>query len=163
MKHIFYLRSSHWLALLVCCISICSWAQSGPFNGANTIVLSTNLADKDAYQSITEVLRSQHISFTADGDVLLMHSESNSTLAGKGYVFKGQLSVNTGIVKLTGRILDTSYQGNESVSDKSVLISYSKSHASLQRMGFVYMDDLARKLQLALQGSIMYKYQKDPI
>ncbi|QHV96973.1 hypothetical protein [Spirosoma endbachense] len=159
MKHIFCFRTGYWIALLICTTTIPSWAQYGPFVGANTIVLSTSLADKDAYLVITQVLTAESLSFSAEKDVLRIRSLPTSILTSKGLVFEGRLWVNTGVVKLMGQLLEGSNDGTGSVVNIAVPITYTKGRTFRQRMGFSYMDELAKKLQTGLKGSIAYKHQ----
>ncbi|QIP13930.1 hypothetical protein G8759_15580 [Spirosoma aureum] len=159
MNHIVCFRTGYWIALLICSTTIPLGAQYGPFVGANTIVLSTSLADKDAYLAITQVLTAESLSFSAEKDVLRIRSLPNSILTSKGLVFEGQLWVNTGVVKLMGQLLEGSNGSNGSTVNIAVPITYTKGRTFRQRIGFSYMDELAKKLQTALKGSIAYKHQ----
>ncbi|GAB3558266.1 hypothetical protein [Spirosoma fluminis] len=163
MKYIFRLQWGYWIAFLVLVSSGYCQAQHEPFRGANMIILSTSLADKEAYQTIMQILAEQPIGVTVNTDGLLIRSGENSSLAAKGLVFEGQLVVNTGIVKLSGRIFDMADKTGGSAAGKTIAIAYTKSRTSLQTIGFLYMDELARKLQAALRGPIMYKYQESII
>ncbi|QJW90449.1 hypothetical protein HNV11_14205 [Spirosoma taeanense] len=42
-------------------------------------------------------------------------------------------------------------------------IEYRKKSASLQKAGFIYMNELAKKLQPILHGVITYKFQQDAL
>src|SRR5919199_3888569 len=144
-----------WVVLMLCLVFTASLAQHTPFKGANTIILSTHLADKEAYQTIIQVLAAHDILLSVDNDVLGIRSSTNSSLAKQGLVFDGHLSVHTGIVKLWGRVLDSAYIGSSGTDGKMIAISYAKDRNSWERIGFIYMDELARKLQSALQGPLM--------
>ncbi|GAB4053043.1 hypothetical protein GCM10028810_56860 [Spirosoma litoris] len=138
-------------------------AQYAPFVGANTILLSTFLADKQAYDAITIVLTEQSLSFTDVDNRLLIRSQSNSTFAAKGLVFEGQIKSVGGIIELTGHVIEGVTGAQLALSTRSTPILFAKNRNSAQRFAFAYMDGLAKQLQSALRASLTYKYQAPTI
>ena len=163
MKLITYFQLTHRLTLLVCLIAVQIKAQSAPFVGANTILLAILLDDQQAYKVITAVLTEQSLSYTSTGNRLLIRSQNNATLATKGLVFEGQLVLNAGVIELTGRMLTAPKGDNLSLSTQGIPIHFAKVRDTVQRVGFIYMDGLAKHLQSALKSSLTYKYQANTI
>ncbi|GAB3713676.1 hypothetical protein GCM10027592_53090 [Spirosoma flavus] len=163
MMHNFYSLSKHLFLLLICLVGMRTQAQPAPFVGANTILLSTFLADKPAYAAITAVLTDQSLSFTGTEKRLLIRSQNSSAFSAKGLVFEGQLKITAGIVELTGRVLEQATGENVPLSTRSTPILFAKDRDSGQRFAFSYMDTLAKQLQSALKGVLTYKYQAPSI
>ncbi|GAB3997084.1 hypothetical protein GCM10028807_41310 [Spirosoma daeguense] len=159
MKHIIYVPTSFRLALFLCLFAGKAQAQYAPFVGANTILLSTFLADKQAHAAVSAVLTQQSLSFTGAENRLLIRSQSKSTFAASGLVFLGQLKINAGVVELTGRLMEVPTDETLPSSTQGTPILFAKSRNSAQWLAFSYMDALAKQLQSALKASIMYKYQ----
>ncbi|RIV18412.1 hypothetical protein DYU11_27940 [Fibrisoma montanum] len=120
------------------------------------ILLGTSLADKEALNAIVTVLTEQSISFSIDRNLVSFKAQEKPSAGNDPFVFEGFLSVNAGLVKLTGKM---QHAPNGAQSIRYVPVEYTTSKASLQRLGFLYMDQLAKKLQPVLHGVILYKYQ----
>lgn len=163
MKYIIYYKSICYIAILTCLVIGQTKAQHAPFVGANTILLSTFLADQQAYEVITDVLASESLTFIPDGSRLLIRSQNRSSFTAKSLIFEGQITLNAGIVKLTGHVLESTTMESTALSKRSSLVLFTKGRNSPQRVAFNYMDALAKKLQVSLRGMITYKYQADVI
>jgi hypothetical protein len=165
MNDWFHKLSGYCLALLLCVGLPYSYGQPHPFEGANVILINTDLADKEAYLAIGRVLTEQAIPFSAASDCLLINAKGQPFDGYKDVVFVGQLSVNAGLVKLTGRMRMPVPVGKEGGSDNYKAVGYSKekSKPSLSRAGFLYLNGLAKKLYPELHGVISYKVQPEPM
>lgn len=150
---------SVWLVIQLCLLSLSANGQHTPFKGANVILITTDLADKESYIAIAQVLSEQSISYTAGNNVLLIQSIDQSFNGKKDLVFDGQLSVSAGLVTLTGVVRNKSENPHNQEIANTVPIAYTKAKSSLQQVGFTYMNDLAQKLQRVLHGVITYKLQ----
>ncbi|GAB4035230.1 hypothetical protein GCM10028809_43430 [Spirosoma gilvum] len=133
-----------------------------PFDDANQIFITTTLADQQAYQAIMQVLTDRSILFSASTDGLLISSQPHEFKAANDLVFVGLITVTGGVVKLTGQMRSTEPQSETagSASLKTVPIRYHNRKMSLAKIGFLYLDGLAHRLQPVLNGIIRYKYQK---
>ncbi|CCH55431.1 hypothetical protein BN8_04690 [Fibrisoma limi BUZ 3] len=156
MKHSLRSQLNYWLLASMCILSTYSYGQYTPFKGANMILLGTSLADKEALTEIANVLTDQSISFSVDRNLVSFQAKDKSSGGNEPIVFEGFLSVNAGLVKLTGKMQNAA-SGSQTVS--YIPVEYTTSKASSQRLGFLYMDQLAKKLQPVLHGVIIYKYQ----
>ncbi|AKD56170.1 hypothetical protein SD10_15965 [Spirosoma radiotolerans] len=144
-------------------------AQPVAFEGANTIVITTDLADKEAYLTISQVLTEQNMPIEVASTCLRIRvplkSVQYSTSAEP--ILIGQLSVHAGLVKLTGIVQEAPSGRNNTglASSKVIPASYQKerSKSTLPRLGFLYLSDLAKKLHPALHGVISYKVQPEPM
>jgi len=140
--------------------AICS-AQYNPSKGASRIVLTSNFADKETHQAIRKVLSEEDLVIepTADGYLI----RSTQPLTPEGYWFTGMLGVQTGVIRLTGQMTLPEVKSSTSSMGKVVPVVYTQRSTSLQQKGFLYMDDLARRLQSVLHGSLTYEYLRDKI
>ncbi|MBD2702296.1 hypothetical protein IC229_16705 [Spirosoma sp. BT702] len=163
MKHVVNPLSNYLFVLTLCLAALPIKAQPAPFIGANTILLSTFLADKPAYSAITTVLTEQSLAFSGPENRLLIRSQSNSVFAAKGLVFEGQIKIMAGIIELTGRTIESTTGANLPLSSRSTPVLFAKDRNSGQRLAFSYMDGLAKQLQSALRSTLTYKYQAPSI
>jgi len=169
MKHIFYFSIHNRLTLLL--LLLCSSVKAQPvaFEGANVIVITTNLADKEAYQTISQVLMEQNIPFevTDNGLQVSVPLKSSQYPASAEPTLVSQLSVQAGLVRLSGTIQRGASVRNKDgmASAKVISASYQKekNKSTLARLGFLYLSDLAQKLQPSLHGVISYKVQTEPM
>ncbi|GAB2579658.1 hypothetical protein [Spirosoma areae] len=163
MGHFAAKRSAYWLTLTLGLMGPHAHGQRPPFEGANVILITTDLADKQTYQAITQVLTEQSITFSAASDGLLLNSSIKPVDGHQTIVFAGQVSVRSGLVKLTGRLYTPEQvAGEDKLSAGQVLpIAYSKRKNSLQRAGFLYLNELAKKLQAHFRGVIFYKVEQN--
>lgn len=150
---------SIWLLIQLCLLSLSSKGQHMPFKGANVILITTDLADKESYIAIAQVLSEESISYAASNNMLLIQSTDQSFNGKKDIVFDGQLSVSAGLVTLTGMMRNKNESAQNQPIATTVPIAYNKAKSSLQQIGFTYMNDLAQKLQRVLHGVISYKLQ----
>ncbi|QJW91760.1 hypothetical protein HNV11_21440 [Spirosoma taeanense] len=155
-----------WLACLFCLVATSSRSQQLPFKGANTILITTDLADKEAYLAVAEVLTEQGVAYTGDNDFLIIRAPEN-VFAGsnKGAVFEGKLYINSGLAMLTGWLRNSSYivQTSSLAEPNGTPVEYRKGSTAPQNEGFLFMDNLARKLQPVLHGVMSYKLQNHPL
>ena len=141
-----------------------SYGQARPFSGANTVLITTDLADKEAYLTITRILAEQAIPFSVANDCLLISAPDYAFDQRKDVVFVSQLSVNAGLVKLTGTL-----QGVKEIiagaESHPLLVSYGheKRPSTLGHRGFLYLHELAKKLYTDLHGVISYKVGGQPL
>lgn len=150
---------SLWLIVQLCLLPLASNGQLTPFKGANVILITTDLADKESYIAIAQVLSEESISYEASNNILLIQSTNQSFNGKKDIVFDGQLSVSAGLVTLTGIMRNKNESAQNQLIATAVPIAYNKAKSSLQQIGFTYMNDLALKLQRVLHGVISYKLQ----
>ncbi|GAB3805347.1 hypothetical protein GCM10028819_38450 [Spirosoma humi] len=169
MKHISYFSIHYRLTLLLLLLCAIVKAQPVAFEGANVIVVTTDLADKEAYLTISQVLMEQHISFEVTDDCLQLSvplkSPQYATSAEPTLI--GQISVHAGLVRLTGTIRrGTPAKNTDGLAfAKVVSVAYQKekNKSTSARMGFLYLSELAHKLQPSLHGVISYKVQPEPM
>ncbi|QMW03850.1 hypothetical protein [Spirosoma foliorum] len=155
--------ASFWIGLLFFTISSAQ-SQSLPAEGSNAIFITTSLTDTEAYLAIGKVLTEQSILFSVASDGLLISSQGNSIANNKGVIFTGQLSLQKGVVKLTGSLRELPQaDGSKSTKGNLMHAHYQGGTTSLAKAGFSYMDELAKKLKPALRGVIHYKLQKEPM
>ncbi|SOD81159.1 hypothetical protein [Spirosoma fluviale] len=162
MRRVLCVQRAYLVGLLLTLIFPPAQAQSIPFEGANVILITTDLADKEAYLVAGRVLTEQGILFSAGDDCLLITLPVNTGESGKKTEFVGQLVVNAGLVKLTG----TMQSPNESVSNQPIKVTplsigYAKDKRKplLAQEGFLYLNEIAKKLRRPLHGIISYKMQ----
>lgn len=138
-----------------------AYGQRAPFEGANTIFVTTSLADRQTYEAIEKVLVEQGVLFSATSDGLLLSSQESQFGNYKGAKFIGQLSVRGGLIRLTGQMQAPATEDRPSSDVMVVAAAYqpTKRKESLQRLGFLYLNELAKKLQIALHGVVSYKVQ----
>ncbi|GAB4050821.1 hypothetical protein [Spirosoma litoris] len=155
--------ASFWVVLFHFTISSAQ-GQSLPAERPTTIFITTSLNDTEAYLAIGKVLTEQGVLFSVASDGLLISSQGNSIADDKGVIFTGQLSLQKGVVKLTGSLRELP-QADDSKSTKGNLVHahYNGGTTSLSKASFRYMDELAKKLKPALHGVIQYKLQKGPM
>lgn len=155
-RKLFYsLTTLLWTASLVCL------GQYNPFKGANRIFVTTSLADKETYLLVADQLTQSGIAFTAADNGLLIRSEEPASLGKQQAVFEGKLMVNAGLVSLSGWVRRKEEGKSSALPDRMSPVTYDKAKNSLEGIGFNYMDALAKRLQVALHGVTMYKYQKE--
>ncbi|ADB37721.1 hypothetical protein [Spirosoma linguale] len=160
MKKVLRKQYAYCLGLLLSLLVPSALAQPAPFEGANVILITTDLADKEAYITVGNVLTEQGIVFSATDDCLLINLPVKASEPGKTTEFVGQLSVNAGLVKLTGRMQSASEPTNEQPMKSTPLsMGYAKDKrkTSLSQVGFLYLVELAKKLRRPLHGIISYK------
>lgn len=141
-----------------------SYAQPRPFEGANTVLINTDLADKEAYLTVGRVLSEQAIPFSVARDCLVISAPGFARQ--KDVVFVGQLSVNAGLVKLTGSLQEPlGKDQTEGADSRNVAVRYGKEkrNATLAHAGFLYLNELAKKLYTDLHGVISYKVVPQPM
>jgi hypothetical protein len=155
------LKLVYSLIPLLWAISLVCLGQYNPFKGANRIFITTSLADKETYLLVADQLTQAGITFTAADNGLLIRSEQPTSLGKQQAVFEGKLMVNAGLVSLSGWLRRKEEGKNSATSDQVSPVTYDTAKNSLQGIGFNYMDALAKRLQVALHGVTMYKYQKE--
>ncbi|GAB3769907.1 hypothetical protein GCM10028818_06830 [Spirosoma horti] len=169
MRSVSYLSIHYWLTLLFLPLLPAVKAQPVAFEGANVIVITTDLADKEAYLTISQVLMEQNIPIEVASNCLQISVPLKSTPYSSSAepLLISQLSVHAGLVKLTGTIqMAPSIKKSTGLASKKVIqASYhkEKSKSALSRLGFLYLNDLAQKLHPALHGVISYKVQPIPM
>ncbi|GAB2574176.1 hypothetical protein [Spirosoma areae] len=163
MGHFAAKRSAYWLTLTLGLMGPHAHGQRPPFEGANVILITTDLADTQTYQAIIRVLTEQSITFSAASDGLLLTSSVKPVDGQQNVVFAGQVSVRGNMVKLTGQLYTPEQvaEGSKLPKGKAVPIAYSKRKNSLQRAGFLYLNELAKKLQAHFRGVIFYKVEQN--
>ncbi|GAB3050616.1 hypothetical protein [Spirosoma pulveris] len=141
-----------------------SYGQASPFPGANTVLITTDLADKEAYLTITRILAQQAIPFSVAHAGLLISAPGYPFDQHKDVVLVSQLSVNAGLVKLTGTLQGMKENG-AGVESHPVPVRYGhqKRASTLAHRGFLYLHELAQKLQADLHGVISYKVGGQPL
>ncbi|WP_460973487.1 hypothetical protein [Spirosoma migulaei] len=160
MKHDLRTLTLFLVTLLLCTFTRAR-GQSLPVSEAHTIFITTNLADNQAYIAIGKVLTEQSILFSVTSDGILISSQGNTFTDNQDAIFVGQLTVTGGLVKLTGQMRTPSKANSNDPSDSKVVpIGYQKSKTSVSKAGFIYMNELAKKLKPVLHGVIRYKAQK---
>jgi len=169
MKHIVSFSIHYRLTLLF--LLLCSVVKAQPvaFEGANVIVITTDLADKEAYLTISQVLMEQNIPFEAIDDCLQLSVplKSSQYATSTEATLIGQISVRAGLVRLTGTIQRGNPARNTGglASAKVISVAYQKekSKSTLARLGFLYLSEVAHKLRPSLHGVISYKVQPEPM
>ncbi|MVM35971.1 hypothetical protein GO755_38515 [Spirosoma sp. HMF4905] len=162
MKNTLRSQLGYWLILTSFSLTP-SMGQPLPFEDANVIFITTDLADKQAYQAISQVLTEHSILFSLASDGMLISTKGNPSLSSQGAFFMGQVSVIGGLVKLTGRMHLSSEIDSSGSSERNITpIRYHTGKSTLAKAGFMYLDGLAHKLRPVLHGVIRYKVQKDP-
>lgn len=149
------------LLLLYSVVLPLAYGQRTPFAGANTIFISTHLADRQTYEAIGQVLTEQGIQFSAASDGLLISAQGKPFGPYKDATFLGQITVTGSLVKLTGR-MQAPPTGDGTMTEASVLpvaFQPGKRKETLPQRGFTFLNDLAKKLQPVLRGVISYKVQ----
>ncbi|MCX6215992.1 hypothetical protein [Spirosoma sp.] len=157
-----YKQYTYCFGLLLSLLVPFAQAQPAPFEGANVILITTDLADKEAYITAASVLTEQGILFSAADDCLLINLPVKASEPGKTTEFVGKLSVNAGLVKLTGRMqLAGEFTNEQPIKGRPLSMSYAKDKrkVSLSQVGFLYLIELAKKLHRPLHGIISYKMQ----
>lgn len=169
MNHIVYLSLHHRLSLLFLLLCPTVKAQPVAFEGANVIVITTDLADKEAYLAISQVLMEQSLPFEVTDDCLQLSVplKSSQYPTSAETTLIGQLSVQAGLVRLTGTLqkgpLVRTNAGLTSAKVMAAVYQKEKSKSTPARLGFLYLSDLAQKLRPALHGVISYKVQPEPM
>ncbi|RYF69247.1 MAG: hypothetical protein EOO39_17950 [Cytophagaceae bacterium] len=144
-------------------------AQPIAFEGANVIVITTDLADKEAYLTISQVLMERNIPFEVTDDCLQLSIplKSSQYAISTEPTLIGQISVHAGLVRLTGTIQGgapaRNTGGRASAKVMSVVYQKEKSKSTFARMGFLYLSEVAHKLRPSLHGVISYKVQPEPM
>ena len=144
-------------------------AQPVAFEGANVIVITTDLADKEAYLTISQILTEQTIPFEVTDDCLQLNIplKSPQYATSTEPTLIGQISVHAGLVRLTGTLQRGTPARNNGglASAKAISVSYQKekSKSTFARLGFLYLSEVAHKLQPSLHGVISYKVQPEPM
>lgn len=160
MKHLLFTKQVYLIAWSIVFCSFTAIAQR-PFEGANTIYITTSLADKQTYMAIQNVLQEQSLTFSAGRDCLFFTAQERSLTSKDKAVFAGQIWVNGGLVKLVGK-MQTQMPAVEGSTNPAVIpAAYqpTKRSESVQQLGFLYLNDLAMKLKPALRGVVAYKVQ----
>lgn len=153
------------LGLLLSLLLPSAQAQPVPFEGANIILITTDLADKEAYLTAGNVFTEHGVLFSAADDCLLISLPVKTGESDKPAEFVGQLSVNSGLVKLTGRMQFSGESANGQamkVTPLSMGYAKDKRKSALSQAGFLYLVELAKKLHRPLHGIISYKIQVAP-
>lgn len=170
MKHIFSFPTPYWLTLLFLLLCPMVKAQPVAFEGANVIVITTDLADKEAYLTISQVLMEQHIPFEVTDDCLQLSvplKSSQYATSAEPTLMIGQISVRAGLVRLTGTIQRGAPARNTGglTSAKVISVAYQKekSKSTVARLGFLHLSEVAHKLQPSLNGVLSYKVQPEPM
>lgn len=169
MKHIFYFSIHYRLILPFLLLCPIVKAQPVAFEGANVIVITTDLADKEAYLAISQVLMAQTIPFEVTDDCLQLSVPLKSSQYATSVepTLVGQISVHAGLVRLTGIIQRGAPARNTDglASAKVISVAYQKekSKSTFARLGFLYLNEVAHQLQPSLHGVISYKIQPQPM
>ena len=103
------------LFLLLSVVGLVAHGQRTPFAGANTIFITTSLADRQTYEAIGQVLTEQGITFSAASDGLLISAQGKSFGHYENAAFLGQMTVSGGLVKLTGRMQAPPDEGSATI------------------------------------------------
>jgi hypothetical protein len=161
MKFSCLLKPGFCLAILFSVALCMAYGQRTPFEGANTVYITANLADGQAYEAIEKVLSEQGVLFSAASDGILISAQNKRFGPYKGATFSGQLGVVGKLVKLTGTMQIPAADGSTETNMTVIPVAYqpAKRKESIQRLGFLYLNELAKKLQPALHGVVTYKLQ----
>jgi|GEM_PF-2719867 len=156
LRHLLLLAIPLWLILVS---TGRSSAQYGPFYGANMILVGTSYADKEAHQLISQVLTQETINHAIDNGLVTFQVVATSPATGKELLYDCSMRVQAGLVKLTGRLRNEQAGTSQARLTEAgfIPIAYTKERTSHQRLGFTYLDEVAKKVQSALQGVIIYK------
>ena len=129
--------------------------------GPTPFLLRRSLADRQTYEAIGKLLTEQGITFSAASDGLLISTQGKPFGPYKDAAFLGQMTVSGGLVKLTGRMQAPPDEGSATIeaSVLPVVFQPTKRKESLPQLGFMFLNDLAKKLQPVLRGVISYKVQ----
>ncbi|GAB3014017.1 hypothetical protein [Spirosoma pulveris] len=165
MKRVIVKQYACCLGLLLSLTVFSVQAQPKLFEGANMILITTDLADKEAYLVVGRILTEQGILFSAGDDCLQIALPVSTGEINRKIEFMGHLAVTAGLVKLTGSMQSPAESVNKQPMKATPLsFGYTKDKrkTSLSHEGFLYLNEIAKKLYRPLHGVISYKIQVPP-